>query len=59
MTGDRVDRPNRPTSTRHAPHCPRPGWDVEKYPHTWVLRCRQCGAVQLADPEVDPDRDGG
>ena len=51
--------PRPMTSTVHAPGCPRPGWDAERYPHVTVLRCRQCGAVQLADPEVDSDRDGG
>ena len=45
--------PDRPTTTTHAPSCERPGWDIERYALVWVLRCRGCGAIQLAQPGSD------
>ena len=45
------------TTTAHAPHCDRPGYDVERYPHVWVKRCRCCHAVELAEPDPAPSPD--
>ena len=48
----------RPTTTTHAPGCPRPGWRVERYPRVWVRRCLTCGCIELAEPDPDPDPGG-